>query len=76
MHYTGPRLPVKAKRVISLFMPGGPSHVDLFDPKPGMVKYAGQRPNAVDLRTERQTGGLFALIVCLSQARAERRGSE
>ena len=58
-HYTGPRLPVKAKRVISLFMPGGPSHVDLFDPKPGMVKYAGQRPNAVDLRTERQTGGLL-----------------
>ena len=24
----------KAKRVIFLFMPGGPSHVDLFDPKP------------------------------------------
>src|SRR5580698_4637097 len=59
MHYNGPRLPVKAKRVISLFMPGGPSHVDMFDPKPGMVKYAGQRPNAVDLRTERQTGGLL-----------------
>jgi hypothetical protein len=59
MHYTGPRLPAKAKRVISLFMPGGPSHLDLFDPKPGMVKYAGQRPDAVDLRTERQTGGLL-----------------
>ncbi len=58
-HYTGPRLPAKAKRVISLFMPGGPSHVDMFDPKPEMVKYAGQRPNAVDLRTERQTGGLL-----------------
>lgn len=58
-HYSGPQLPVRAKRVISLFMPGGPSHVDMFDPKPGLVKMAGQRPNAVDLRTERQTGGLL-----------------
>jgi Protein of unknown function (DUF1501) len=58
-HYTGPRLPVKAKRVICLFMPGGPSHVDMFDPKPALEKYAGQRPDSVDLRTERQTGGLL-----------------
>ena len=36
-HYT-PR----ATRVIWLFMHGGPSHVDLFDPKPDLVKYAGQ----------------------------------
>ena len=28
----------KAKRVIFLFMPGGPPHVDLFDPKPALVK--------------------------------------
>lgn len=33
---------VKAKRVIWLFMHGGPSHVDLFDPKPALNKYAGQ----------------------------------
>ncbi|HEY1754005.1 MAG TPA: DUF1501 domain-containing protein [Bryobacteraceae bacterium] len=58
-HYNGPRLPVRAKRVISLFMPGGPSHVDMFDPKPLLAKYAGQRPDSVDLRTERQTGGLL-----------------
>ncbi len=32
----------RAQRVIWLFMHGGPSHVDLFDPKPGLVKYAGQ----------------------------------
>jgi len=32
----------RAKRVISLFMHGGPSHVDLFDPKPDLIKYAGQ----------------------------------
>jgi hypothetical protein len=32
----------RAKRVIWLFMHGGPSHVDLFDPKPELAKYAGQ----------------------------------
>ncbi len=57
--YAGPRTPGKAKHVISLFLSGGPSHVDTFDPKPGLVKYQGQRPGAVDLRTERQTGGLM-----------------
>jgi hypothetical protein len=57
--YAGPKLPVKAKRVVSLFMSGGPSHVDMFDPKPALVKYQGQRPGSVDLRTERQTGGLL-----------------
>ncbi len=57
--YSGPRLPGKAKHVISLFLSGGPSHVDTFDPKPGLVKYQGQRPGSVDLRTERQTGGLM-----------------
>jgi hypothetical protein len=34
--------PARAKRVIFLFMHGGPSHVDLFDPKPELTKYAGQ----------------------------------
>src|SRR5271168_4824154 len=58
-HYTGPRTPGKAKHVISLFMAGGPSHVDMFDPKPLLVKHKGERPNSVDLRTERQTGGLL-----------------
>jgi hypothetical protein len=32
----------RAKRVIWLFMHGGPSHVDLLDPKPALTKYAGQ----------------------------------
>jgi hypothetical protein len=38
----GSHFSAKAKRVIWLFMHGGPSHVDLFDPKPDLVKYAGQ----------------------------------
>ncbi|MEO2017806.1 MAG: DUF1501 domain-containing protein [Fuerstiella sp.] len=34
--------PPRAKRVIWLFMHGGPSHVDLFDPKPALTRFAGQ----------------------------------
>lgn len=34
----------RAKRVIFLFMHGGPSHVDLFDPKPMLSKYDGKAP--------------------------------
>src|SRR5919107_592038 len=58
--YTGPATPGKAKHVISLFLAGGPSQVDMFDPKPNLLKYAGQRPGSVEgFRTERQTGGLM-----------------
>ena len=49
----------KAKHVIFLFLTGGPSQLDMFDPKPVLEKYAGQRPSSVDLRTERVTGGLL-----------------
>ena len=49
----------RAKHVIFLFMSGGPSHLDLFDPKPLIKKYEGQRPADVDLRTERVTKGLL-----------------
>lgn len=37
-----PRFPARAKSVIWLFMEGGPSHVDLFDPKPELDRLAGQ----------------------------------
>ena len=37
-----PHFPAKAQRVIFLFMSGGPSHVDLFDPKPDLIRLAGQ----------------------------------
>lgn len=49
----------RAKHVIFLFMSGGPSHIDLFDPKPSLKQHAGQRPAAADLRTERVTKGLL-----------------
>ena len=54
-----PNFTPKAKHNIVLFMPGGPSQIDMFDPKPALLKYAGQRPFGVNLRTERTTGGLL-----------------
>jgi Protein of unknown function (DUF1501) len=37
-----PLLPARAKRVIFLFMHGGPSHVDTFDYKPALIRDSGQ----------------------------------
>jgi hypothetical protein len=37
-----PHFPARAKRLIFLFMNGGPSHVDTFDPKPELTKLNGQ----------------------------------
>ncbi|QDV58327.1 DUF1501 domain-containing protein [Rosistilla oblonga] len=37
-----PHHPPKAKAMISLWMQGGPSHHDMFDPKPEMVKHDGE----------------------------------
>lgn len=50
-----PQFKAKAKRVIFLFMNGGPSQVDTFDPKPALEKYAGQAI-PLNLPTERKTG--------------------
>ncbi len=38
-----PHFPPKAKRIIYLFMAGAPSQIDLFDPKPKLVEYNGQK---------------------------------
>ena len=37
------QFPATAKSVIFLFMEGGPSHIDLFDPKPLLNQLSGQR---------------------------------
>ena len=46
--------PAKAKRVIVLFMNGGPSHVDTFDPKPMLKKFEGDKPTD---KIKRKVGG-------------------
>ncbi|MDB6130942.1 MAG: hypothetical protein JWM04_2049 [Verrucomicrobiales bacterium] len=54
-----PHFPGKAKRVIHLFMNGGPSHVDTFDPKPSLEKYHGKLLPVENLKTERKTGAAY-----------------
>ncbi len=54
-----PHFAPRAKRVIHLFMNGGPFGPDFLDPKPALKKFEGQRPAGTDLRTERPTGGLL-----------------
>jgi hypothetical protein len=49
----------KAKRVINLFLNGGPSQVDTFDPKPMLDKHHGKPVPSGNLRTERKTGNLL-----------------
>lgn len=51
-----PHFAPKAKRIIFLFMNGGPSHVDTFDPKPALAKYAGQSPEAIQEKSGRKKG--------------------
>src|SRR5438876_3966908 len=51
-----PHFPAKAKRVIFLFMNGGPSHVDTFDPKPALETFAGQQPTGELYKKSKGTG--------------------
>src|SRR5215203_2227314 len=58
----GPRAldhPAKAKRVIFLFMNGGLSQVDSFDPKPMLDKFHGKPLPGGEVATERKTGTLL-----------------
>jgi hypothetical protein len=52
-----PHFPAKAKHVIHIYLNGGPSQVDTFDPKPLLAKYDGKKLPAGNLSTERPTGG-------------------
>jgi len=55
-----PMYPARAKRVIFLFMSGGPSHVDTFDPKPRLEKDDGKPlPFAMPHLVRTKTGNLL-----------------
>src|SRR5712671_549663 len=55
-----PHYAPRAKRVIFLFMSGGPSHVDLFDPKPQLTKDHGKPlPFAMPKLVRTKTGNLL-----------------
>ncbi len=53
-----PHFAPKAKAVIHLFLNGGPSQVDTFDPKPALDEYHG-KSIPLNLRTERETGAAY-----------------
>ncbi len=77
-----PHFPPRAKRIIYLFMQGGPSQMDLFDPKPGLARRHGEdlpdsvRHGAAHHRDDRETivpaGGAVAVQVRAARARAAR----
>jgi hypothetical protein len=55
-----PHFPARAKRVIFLFMSGGPSHVDTFDPKPRLLQENGRPlPFAMPRLERTRTGNLL-----------------
>jgi uncharacterized protein DUF1501 len=55
-----PHFPAKAKHVIHIYLNGGPSQVDTFDPKPLLNKYEGKTLPLGNLTTERKTGAALA----------------
>src|SRR5262249_32269049 len=54
-----PNFEPKAKAVIQLFMHGGPSHVDLYDPKPMLDKFDGKEAPKEVADDEKITGHLL-----------------
>ncbi len=51
-----PHFPGKAKHIIHVFLNGGVSQVDTFDPKPELTRLAGKMLPVANLQTERKTG--------------------
>ena len=54
-----PHFPARAKHVIHIFLNGGASQVDTFDPKPELAKWEGKSLPGPSLKTERNTGAAF-----------------
>ena len=67
--------PATAKSIIWLFMEGGPSHVDLFDPKPKLQELAGQpipdsmKPKFTAMPGTSKNGLMPARLICVMPAR-------
>lgn len=58
-----PHFRPSAKNVIFLFMMGGPSHLDLFDPKPMMAAVHGQPiPSHLTIAKKSATGGILETV--------------
>ncbi|HEY3902093.1 MAG TPA: DUF1501 domain-containing protein [Chthoniobacter sp.] len=62
-----PHFAPRAKRLVFLFLNGGPSHIDTFDPKPALAKYEGQQPGGKLYKSTKGTGFMpspFAFKKC------------
>jgi hypothetical protein len=66
--------PAKAKRIIHLFMQGGPSQVDTFDPKPLLNKLHGQHPPASFGNEDFQNGKFLDSVILGSQRAFQKHG--
>lgn len=51
-----PSFPARAKRIIHVYLNGGPSHLDTFDPKPALQRWEGRVIPTGNLMTERPLG--------------------
>ena len=51
-----PHFKPRAKRAIFLFLNGGPSHVDTFDPKPALLAHQGEKPSGALYRGNKVGG--------------------
>lgn len=61
---TQPNSAPRAKNVIFIFMMGGPSHLDLFDPKPKMAALHGQPiPSSLVQAKKSATGGVLETVM-------------
>src|SRR5207253_2000209 len=52
-----PHFPGRVKHVIHIYLNGGPSQIDTFDPKPLLKRYEGRTLPGGNLTTERPTAG-------------------
>ena len=66
--------PASAKRVIHLFMQGGPSQVDTYDPKPLLAKLNGQHPPDSFGNEDFQNGKLRDTVILGSKRMFKRYG--
>ena len=71
-----PHFAPRAKHIIHLFMNGGPSQVDTFDPKPALEKYNGQRPSDADLKTGTTDRRIADVAVQIQKVRQIRNRSQ
>src|SRR5581483_1898486 len=70
-----PHFAPRAKNVIFIFMMGGPSHIDLFDPKPKMAALHGQpMPESLVQAKKSATGGILETVMA-SPRKFEPRGA-